>query len=133
MTTRIVLMLCATVVIGGSFLTVLANGPGNAEEMITLNDAWLTAKTKTTLFTDARVRGREINVESVQGVVMIRGQVDSDKAKQTVEDLAKGIGGVRWVKNDLQVVLPSKRDAVHTENEVIATRDQAEPCQDRVN
>ena len=127
MNTRTVLTLCATLVIGGVVLT----GLGNADEKTPLNDAWLTAKTKIALFSDARVRGREINIESAQGLVMIRGKVDSDEAKQAVEGLAKGIDGVKSVKNDLLVVPPPSRELIA--NEATTLRDQTEPCQDRVN
>ena len=129
MNTRTVLAVCATLMIGGVILTALGSGLGNADEKTPFNDAWLTAKTKIALFSDARVRGREINVESAQGLVIIHGNVDSDKAKQAVEGLAKGIGGVKSVKNDLQVVLP-KREVIDDKNAAVALRDQIEPCQD---
>lgn len=111
----------------------MGNELGNANEKTPINDAWLTAKTKIALFTDARVRGREINVESAQGLVMIRGKVDSNEAKQAVEGLAKGIDGVKSVKSDLQVVSLSKREVIGDKNEAIALRDQTEPCRDRSN
>ena len=130
MNIRTVLTVCATLVIGGVILTGLGSGLGNADEKTPFNDAWLTAKTKIALFSDARVRGREINVESAQGLVMIHGNVDSDEAKKAVEDLAKGIDGVKSVKNDLQVVLPSKRDVIDDKNAAVALQDQIEPCQD---
>ncbi len=131
MNTRTALIVCATLVIGGVVLTGLANGLGNANEPTSLNDAWLTAKTKIALFTDARVMGREINVESAQGLVMIRGNVSSDETKKTVEGIANGIDGVKSVKNDLQVVRPSQREVSNDEHEAGIIRDQNEPCQDR--
>ncbi|MDF0677460.1 MAG: BON domain-containing protein [Nitrospira sp.] len=131
MNTRIALIVCATLVIVGLVLTGLANGLGNANEPTSLNDAWLTTKTKIALFTDARVMGREINVESAQGLVMIRGNVSSDETKQTVEGIANGINGVKSVKNDLQVVRPSQREVINDKHEAGIIRDQNEPCQDR--
>lgn len=133
MTTQTVLTVCAMLVIGGLILTGLENGLSNAVAETPFNDAWLTAKTKIALFTDARVRGREINIESAQGLVMIRGKVDSDEAKQAVEGLAKGINGVKAVKNDLQVLLPATTESTDNKNEALTFRDQTEPCQDRFN
>jgi len=127
------LIVCATLVIGGLVLTGWANGLGNANEPTALNDAWLTTKTKIALFTDARVMGREINVESAQGLVMIRGNVSSDETKKTVEGIANGIDGVKSVKNDLQVVRPSQREVRNDKHEAGTLRDQNEPCQDRFN
>jgi osmotically-inducible protein OsmY len=44
--------------------------------------------------------------------VVIRNKIDSDAAKQAVEGIAKGIDGVKTVKNDLQVIVPSKREVI---------------------
>ena len=116
MKTRYVLTLCTALVIGG------ANALGKADEKTPINDSWLTSKTKIALFADARVKGSEINVETTQGVVMIRGKVDSDAAKQAAEGIAKGIDGVKTVKNDLQVVAPAKREAIDDKDAAITTR-----------
>jgi hyperosmotically inducible protein len=53
---------------------------------------------------------------------MIRGKVDSDAAKQTAEGIAKGIDGVKSVKNDLQVVAPSRREAIDDKDDAITAR-----------
>ena len=71
-----------------------------------------TAKTKIALFVDARVKGSEINLETAQGLVMIRGKVGSNEAKQAAEGIAKGIDGGTTVKNELQVIVPSTRGAI---------------------
>ena len=77
-----------------------------------MSDSWLTAKTKMALFADERVKGRQINVETVKGTVMLRGKVDSAEAKSAAESIAKGIDGVQGVKNDLQVVAAAERPMV---------------------
>jgi len=132
MNRRIALIVCATLVIGG-VLTGLANGLGHANEHTALNDTWLTAKTKIALFTDARVMGREINVESAQGLVMIRGNVSSDETKKTAEGIAKGIDGVKSVQNDLQVVRPLNREVIKDNHQAVTLLDQTIPCQERSN
>ena len=133
MNTRTPLIVRATLVIGGLVLTGLANGLGNASEPTSLTDAWLTAKTKIALFADARVMGREINVETAQGLVMIRANASSDETKKTVEVIAKGIDGIKSVKNDLQVVQPFNREVINDKHETVSLRDQTAPCQDRIN
>ena len=122
MNTRYVLTLCTAFMIGGALLTGSANALGKAEEKTPMNDTWLTAKTKIALFADARVKGSDINVETKQGAIMIRGKVDSDAAKQAAEGIAKGIDGVKSVKNDLQVVAPAKREAMDNKDEAITAR-----------
>ena len=84
-----------------------------------VSDSWLTAKTKIALFADERVKGRQVGVETVKGVVTLRGKVDSDEAKTTAASLAQGIEGVKSVKNDLQVVAPADRKAVDVSDEDI--------------
>ena len=133
MNSRTALIVCATLVIGGLVLTGLVKGLGNANEPTALNDTWLTAKAKVALFTDARVMGREINVESAQGVVVIRGNVSSDQTRKTVEDIASGIDGVKSVKNDLQVVRLVQREVSNDKHKAVAVLDQPVPCQDRSN
>jgi hyperosmotically inducible protein len=122
MNTRYVLTLCTALVIGGALITGSAYAVSKADEKTPINDTWMTAKTKIALFADPRIKGSEINVETSQGMVMIRGKVDSDAAKQAAEGIAKGIDGVKSVKNDLQVIAPSKREAIDDKDEAITTR-----------
>src|SRR5512145_51451 len=93
MNTRNVLTLCTALVVGGILLAGSAHAVGKADENTAINDTWLTAKTKIALFADARIKGSEITVETTQGLVIIRGKVDSDAAKQAAEGIAKGIDG----------------------------------------
>ena len=55
---------------------------------------------------------------------MLRGKVDSDAAKQAAEDITKMLDGVKTVKNDLQVVAPSKRESVEEKDDAITVRVQ---------
>ena len=50
----------------------------------------------------------------------LRGKVDSAEAKAAAESVAKGIDGVKSVKNDLQVVSPGVRKAVDAKDADIA-------------
>ena len=119
MHTRTVLTFCTAVVIGGALLT--GSAFGRAEER-NMSDSWVTAKTKIALFADSRVKGSDINVATTDGAVTIRGKVDTDAAKQAAESIAKGIEGAKTVKNDLQVVAPTKREAVDDKDEAITAR-----------
>jgi hyperosmotically inducible protein len=109
-------------VIGGALITGSAQALSKAEEKTPINDSWITAKSKIALFADSRVKGSDINVETTQGTVMIRGKVDSDAAKQAAEGITKGIEGVKTVKNELQVVAPAKREATDDKDDAITTR-----------
>ena len=83
------------------------------------SDSWLTSKTKIALFADDRVKGREVRVETQKGEVFLRGKVDSDEAKMAAAEIAKGVEGVKSVKNDLQVVAPAARKTVQANDKQI--------------
>jgi hyperosmotically inducible protein len=85
-----------------------------------VTDSWVTAKTKISLFADERVKGTQVSVDTTKGVVHLRGKVDSVEAKSAAGDIAKGIDGVKSVKNDLQVVAPTARKAVDASDSDIA-------------
>jgi len=84
-----------------------------------MSDSWLTAKTKIALFADDRIKGGQISVETVSGVVSLRGKVDSDDAKAAAASAAKAIEGVTSVRNDLEVVAPGDRKVVDTSDKDI--------------
>ena len=130
MNTRYVLTLCTVLVIGGALITGSAHAVGQADEKTPINDTWLTAKTKIALAADSRVKGRQIDVETTKNVVMLRGKVDSDAAKQAAEDITKMLDGVKTVKNDLKVVAPSMHEATDDKDEAITARVQKKIAQD---
>jgi hyperosmotically inducible protein len=128
---RYALTLCTALVVGGAFITGSVTAAGKADEKTPINDTWVTAKTKIALAADGRVKGRQIEVETTQGVVMLRGKVDSDVANQAVADITKLLDGVKTVKNDLEVVAPSKREAVEDKDEAITARVKAHFAKDK--
>ncbi len=66
-----------------------------------VDDSVITTKVKTAIFNDSSMN--EINVETFKGVVQlsgfVRSQADIDKAVQ----VARGVAGVKSVKNDLRL------------------------------
>lgn len=90
------------------------------EAKTAVSDSWITSKTKIALYSDERVKGTQIHVDTKDGVVHLRGKVDSAEAKTAAADVAKGIDGAKSVKNDLQVVAPSARKAVEATDKDIA-------------
>jgi hyperosmotically inducible periplasmic protein len=84
-----------------------------------ISDSWLTAKTKIALFGDDRIKGGQVSVETVNGVVSLRGKVDSDTAKAAAASVAQAVDGVKSVRNDLEVVSPGDRKVVDTSDKDI--------------
>jgi hyperosmotically inducible periplasmic protein len=130
MKTHYVVTLCTALVVGVALIAVPATAVDVSKEKALVNDSWLTAKTKIALAADGRVKGRQIDVVTTKNVVMLRGKVDSDAAKQAAEDITKMLDGVKTVKNDLKVVAPAKREAVEDKDEAITTRVQKKIAKD---
>ncbi len=84
-----------------------------------ISDSWVTAKTKIALFADDRVKGRKVNVDTNNGVVTLRGTVDSSEAKSVAEEIARGVKGVKSVQNNLEVVAPSPQKAAEANDKDI--------------
>ena len=122
MNTRYALILSIALVVGAAFTAGPATAIDISKEKTLVNDSWLTAKTKIALAADSRVKGRQIEVETTEGRVMLRGKVDSDTAKHAAEGITAGLDGVKTVKNDLEVVPPSAREAEEEKDEAITAR-----------
>lgn len=67
------------------------------------SDTAITTRTKMALATDERVGVPDIQVETIEGVVILRGQVESMEQKQAAAEVAAQVEGVREVHNDLTV------------------------------
>ena len=130
MKTHYVVTLCTALVVGVALIAVPATAVDVSKEKALVNDTWLTAKTKIALAADGRVKGRQIDVVTTKNVVMLRGKVDSDAAKQAAEGITKMLDGVKTVKNDLKVVAPPKREAVEDKDEAITIRVQKKIAKD---
>jgi osmotically-inducible protein OsmY len=68
-----------------------------------VDDSVITTKVKAAIFNDPALKVNEINVETFKGVVQlsgfVRSQADIDKAVQ----VARGVAGVKSVKNDMRL------------------------------
>jgi hyperosmotically inducible periplasmic protein len=75
-------------------------------------DAWLTMKTKISLMTAEGLSASDLNVDTVMGVVTLHGKVPTESEKAKAEMTARGVDGVKDVKNLLQVVPDTAKKAV---------------------
>jgi hyperosmotically inducible periplasmic protein len=92
---------------------------------VEVTDSWLTAKIKIALYSDERVKGRQISVETVHRTVRLRGKVDSDEARTAAASIAEGIEHVQAVKNDLEVVAIEDRKATDVSDKDITSQVKA--------
>jgi len=87
-----------------------------------MSDAYITSATKLKLMADSRVPGLDVNVDTRGSEVTLFGMVPSQESKAAAEEIAKGVSGVRAVKNELQVVPEKRKDVVEAADGEIAKR-----------
>jgi osmotically-inducible protein OsmY len=68
-----------------------------------VDDKVVTTKVKAALLNDPDVKGLQVNVETFNGVVQLSGFVDKPEQISRAIEVAKGVKGVKSVKNDLNV------------------------------
>lgn len=68
-----------------------------------IDDASITAAIKAKYLVDDTLKGLDISVDTVQGVVTLTGPVQSDTAKELATQIAQGVEGVVRVDNQLTV------------------------------
>jgi osmotically-inducible protein OsmY len=68
-----------------------------------VDDSVITTKVKSLLAADDFLKSFEISVETYKGIVQLSGFVDSQKAIDKAGEIASGVGGVKSVKNNLNV------------------------------
>jgi hyperosmotically inducible periplasmic protein len=68
-----------------------------------VTDSYITTKVKAELTKDSVTKARHIHVTTKDGVVMLKGNVNSDAEKQKAEQDAMIVKGVSHVENDLTV------------------------------
>ncbi|MEN1944371.1 BON domain-containing protein [Luteimonas sp. MJ293] len=59
-----------------------------------MSDTWITTKVKSSLLADSEVAGLDVEVETVNGVVHLRGDVDSQAQIDRAVEIARDIDGV---------------------------------------
>src|SRR5262245_20151383 len=83
-------------------------GPGmsgsTADAAKAIDDATLTNRVKSALESDSGLKSLTINVDTMAGVVTLKGTADSQANRQKAEQIASSVDGVRTVKNELVVI-----------------------------
>jgi len=82
-------------------------------------DAWITATTKIALLTAEDVSTTNLNVDTVNGVVTVRGTVPTDLQKFNAGHTAMKVRGVTAVNNLLQIVPNSQKAVVKRSDEQV--------------
>ena len=68
-----------------------------------VDDSVITTKVKTAIFNEPSLKVAEINVETFKGTVQLSGFVRSRADMSKAIEVARGVGGVKSVKNDMRL------------------------------
>lgn len=68
-----------------------------------IDDAAITAKVKAAFVKDDSVKATQIKVETFKGLVQLSGFADNPAAIDRAVQVAKGVPGVKEVKNDIRL------------------------------
>jgi osmotically-inducible protein OsmY len=68
-----------------------------------IDDSVITTSVKAAIFNEPSLKVAEINVETFKGVVQLSGFVRSQDSIGTAVNIARGVNGVKSVKNDIRV------------------------------
>jgi osmotically-inducible protein OsmY len=94
---------------GAAAAACTSNGEKGSTETAAANagrvvdDSVITGKVKAALVADPTTKAHQISVETFQGVVQLSGFVDTTEARSRATQVAKGVDGVKNVKNDLEL------------------------------
>ena len=68
-----------------------------------VDDTVITTKVKAAVFNEPSLKSAEINVETFKGVVQLSGFVNSQADINKAVEVARGVHGVKSVKNDMKL------------------------------
>lgn len=104
---------CAPAVFSGAAVTggYMLGGDERSAGQI-LDDSSITAKINLKMTDDAAVKGRNIDVDTIDGRVLLTGMVDSEWEAERAVNIARKVPGVKEVRNNLQVGTRSFKQVV---------------------
>jgi hyperosmotically inducible periplasmic protein len=94
---------CVPALIGGGAIGTYKVATDRRTPEVLLSDSAVSARVKTALIEDGLVKGRQIDVDTQEGQVILSGVVESGLQENRALEIARGVKGVLSVKNNLQV------------------------------
>jgi osmotically-inducible protein OsmY len=91
------------------FTTGCASSHHEETTKTTVDDKEIAGRVKTALNSDPNVKGTQVSVTSLNGVVQLSGFVDTPTAKERAGQIASSTPGVAKVYNDLIIPIPTGR------------------------
>ncbi len=109
---------CGAAVLGGAGYTGYKGATDERSLGTIVDDSVISTTVKTRMISDEFVKARHVDVDVLKGIVYLIGVVESDSQKRMAADIARGVEGVRGVKNQLLV---GKTSASQILNDTILT------------
>jgi len=81
---------------------VLQVVPEGQRRLVDARDGDIKQSVKNRLETDAMLREADINVRADAGMITLKGSVPDARARNRAADLARGVSGVKSVRNELK-------------------------------
>lgn len=95
--------LFGAVMIAAAGLAACAPMEGRETSGQYVDDATVTTKVKASIVNEQALKGFDIHVETMKDVVQLSGFVGTAQQKAQAEQIARGVSGVRGVRNDIVV------------------------------
>jgi hyperosmotically inducible periplasmic protein len=94
---------CVPLLIGGAAAGGYYLGKDEREPAVIASDSRITSAIKARFLADKYVDGFGISVETYEGVVTLRGEVNSSVPREQAERLAASVEGVKSVRNEIRI------------------------------
>jgi hyperosmotically inducible protein len=94
---------CVAAVVGGAAAGGYYVGKDERTASQIAVDAGITAEVKTKLIGDTAVKALDINVDTYENTVILRGEVRNASQRSQAEKIARSIDRVKGVRNELRV------------------------------
>lgn len=94
---------CAAALIGGAAAGGYPAGKDKRTAARIADDSAISSAVKSKLIADREVKALDVNVDTYEGVVTLRGEVGSAAQRAAAERIARGSKGVKAVKNELRL------------------------------
>lgn len=95
-----------------------ANADPRSASASPAQDAWITTAAKVRLIANSDTPARDINVDTVGGVVTLFGSVPTEATRRAAEAEVRKVDGVKSVENELQIVPQVSAARVERQDEV---------------
>lgn len=105
------LIRCSAIALGVCLVAAPLFAQAGRDTSTMVSDAWITTQIYAKFFADPDIKGRHIDVETVSGVVTLRGTIQSGAERSQAIAKAKGTDGVKQVVDKLSLPQAEKPPA----------------------